>query len=467
MLAGWALGSVPGSAAGGVRCYDAEPVPAVFRRTPSLTASPLVLAFVVLGTAPAAAQYGYFPDQPEAVQVADLSRRPSFYHEKAVLTRGKLGFSFGTDQRVMLLEDPDSIAEEILIAQSYMSGNDLAFMGAGEVEVEGWFFATRMVDDFMLRSHPILRNYPYDPSWGNSLDMRTEGFLAIVAVTPIGASEDLSSKREREAAAEMAIGDAIKIEAGSAAAIGIGDLLDDPEPWLSQRVEVIGKFRGNNLFGDLSIKDKKTPRDFVIKTAEDAIWVTGMRPAGNGFRFDPTRRRDTGKWLRVYGRPWTADGRVYLRAERLELTDSPGDEALEPVDIRVAEREAREARVAPPQVVFSLPLDGEREIPLDSDFRVQFSNRMAADTFHAAVDLLYADEPYYDNPFPELELTYDDGSRTLLVTPHATLEPGRELHLILYRQVEDEHGQRLEPHPLAAEWDEEAVWVLSFRTASP
>lgn len=444
-----------------------NPVPAVFRRTPSLAA--LMVAAVTAGpfAVTAAAQYGYFPDQPEAVEVADLARRPSFYHEKAVLTRGRLGFSMGVglDQRVMALEDPESI-DEILMAQPYMSSNDLAFMGAGEVEVEGWFFATRMVDEFTLRSHPILRNYPYDPSWGDAMDMRKEGFLAIVAVTPIGATESAVSEREREAAAEMAAGDAIKIEAGSAAALTLDQLIADPEPWLSQRVEVIGKFRGNNLFGDLSIKDKKTPRDFVIKTADDAIWVTGMRPAGSGFRFDPTRRRDTGKWLRVYGRPWTSDGMVYLRAERLELADRPDDDSLEPVDIRVAEKEAREADVSPLRVVFSLPLDGEREIPLDSEFRVQFSNRMAAESFHAAVDLLYGDEPYVDNPFPDLEVTYDDGSRSLLVIPNGFLEPEREVHLILYQEIEDEHGQHLEPHPFAAEWDDDAVWVLSFRTAS-
>ena len=110
--------------------------------------------------------------------MADLSRRPSFFHEKAVLTRGKLGFSFGADMRVMVLQDPESI-DEILMAQPYMSSNDLQFMGAGEVEVEGWFFATRMVDEYMLRSHPILRNYPYNPAWGDGMDMRTEGFLPL------------------------------------------------------------------------------------------------------------------------------------------------------------------------------------------------------------------------------------------------------------------------------------------------
>lgn len=413
-----------------------------------------------------AAQYGYFPDQPEAVTVSDLSRTPSRFHERAVMVRGRLGFGIGNDFRVQVLEDPDDAIAEILLAMPYMSGQELQFVGASELEVEGWFFATRMLDEYTLRSHPVLRNYPFDPSWlRDSLDRRTEGYLAAVAVTPYEATEDLATRREREARAEMEIGDAVKVEAGSVPAVSIADLNIDPDPWMSRRIEVVGKFRGNNLFGDLSIRDKKTPRDFVIKTAADAIWVTGMRPAGNGFRLDPKRRRDTNRWLRVYGRPWTADGKVYLRAERIELADEPGDGSLEPVDIRVAEAEARAASYGPLDIVFSLPLDGEREIPLDTVFRVQFSNRMVADSFHAAVDLLYEDEPD-TNPFPELEVTYDEGSRTLLVTPHAAIDPERDLRLILYREIEDEHGQRLEPDPLAEGWGEDAVRVLRFRTAS-
>lgn len=425
------------------------------------------LAAAGLGAAVVAgAQYGYFPDQPELVTVAELSRLPGRYHEEAVLVRGKLGFSFGTDHRVQVLEDRDEIGREILMAASYMSGNELMFLGSTEVEAEGWFFSTRLLDAYTLQMHPILRNYPFDPAWisGNSLDTRTEGFLAVVNVTPIGDSEDLADKREREAKAEMEAGDRIHIAPGSAAPVSLPDLLGGPDPWMNRRVEVVGKFRGNNLFGDLSIKEKKTPRDFVIKTADAAIWVTGMRPAGKGFRLDPKRRRDTGKWLRVYGRPWTADGRVYLRAERIEIAEAPADPALEPVDIRVAEREAREAEFGPLRVVFSLPLDGEREIPLDSAFRVQFSNRMVADSFHASVDLLYENDPDA-NPFPDLEVRYDEGNRTLIVEPHASLEPDREIHLVLYGDIRDEHGQNIEPEPDAADWGEGAAQVLSFRTA--
>ena len=421
---------------------------------------------LVAGPLPAWAQYGYFPEQPEAVSVADLSRLPGRYHESAVLVRGRLGFSFGGDQRVFVLEDPDEIGREILMAESVMSMSRLAFLGASDLEVEGWFFSTRMLDSYTVRMHPILRNYPFDPSWlQSSLDSRSEGFLAIVCGAPMNATEDLASKREREARAEMEAGDAIEIAPGSAATVSLGELLADPERWLSRRVEVVGKFRGNNLFGDLSIRDKRTPRDFVIKAGADAIWVTGMRPAGKGFRLDPRRRRDTGKWLRVYGRPWERDGMLYLRSERIEIAEAPADEALEPVDIREAEREALERDIGPLRVVFSLPLDGEREIPLDSDFRVQFSNRMVPESFHAAVDLVYADEPD-DNPFPDLEVLYDDGSRTLLVNPHAPLAPEREMVLILYREIADEHGQHLAVEPLAEEWGEDAVAVLSFRTAS-
>ncbi len=425
-------------------------------------------AFIALlfGVAfPAAAQYGYFPEQPEAVSVEDLARTPGRYHEKAVLVRGKLGFGMSFDMRVHVLEDPDSFASEILMAEPYMAAQQLQFLGASELEVEGWFFSTRMLDEYTARAHPILRNYPFDPAWIQSIDRRSEGFLAVVSVVPVGASNDLAEERGKEARAEMEIGDAIQIAPGSVPAVSLHDLLAAPDPFLGRRVEVVGKFRGNNLFGDLSIQDKRTPRDFVIKTADDAIWVTGMRPAGKGFRLDPKRRRDTGEWIRVFGRPWMSDGMVFLRAERLELAEHPENPDLEPLDLRIAEDEAREATAAPLRVVFSLPLDGERAIPLDSQFRVQFSNRMDPASFNASVDLLYEND-WDANPFPDLEVTYDAANRTMLVVPNSELEPDRDVFLLLYKEIRDEHGQALEAQPDAAAWDEDAVRVLRFRTAS-
>jgi hypothetical protein len=57
------------------------------------------------------------------------------------------------------------------------------------------------------------------------------------------------------------------------------------EPWKfdTQKVTVLGNFRGRNLFGDLPGAPGKSRYDFVIRGVEGAIWVTNLRPRGNGF----------------------------------------------------------------------------------------------------------------------------------------------------------------------------------------
>ncbi len=193
--------------------------------------------------------------------------------------------------------------------------------------------------------------------------------------------------------------------------------MKDPTPHLGKQVVVLGKFRGSNLYGDLSIKDKRTPRDFVIKVADAAIWVTGRRPRGKGFRLDPSKRRDTGEWLRVVGEPFEDQGTVYLRAVKIEIAEEPDDPDLEPV--RVARAEENELG-PPPEVTFTLPIAGERDIPLTSEFRVQFSKDMKEESFHRNVDLLYADDDGIGNPFPDLSR-----SRTTVRAARSPSVPGR------------------------------------------
>jgi hypothetical protein len=238
-------------------------------------------------------------------------------------------------------------------------------------------------------------------------------------------------------------------------------LLERPEPFTGKRISVIGKFRGNNLYSDLSIRTKKTPRDFVIKVADAAIWVTGRRPRGKGFELNPRMRRDTGKWLKVTGIPWMDDGMTYLKAEKMELVPEPDDPELEPVEA-VEEEEAEELG-PPPEVFFSLPLDGERGIPLDTEFRVQFSNDMNSLSFDRNVDLLYADDDGMGNPFPGMQISYEAADRTLVVIPGRELEPGKELQLILYNGIVDEDGQHLVAVPGAVDIPEAAV-ILTFFT---
>jgi hypothetical protein len=115
-------------------------------------------------------------------------------------------------------------------------------------------------------------------------------------------------------------------------------------------------------------------------------------------------------------------------------------------------------------VTFSIPLDGERGIPLDTDFQVQFSNEMDGASFNRNVDLLYADDDGTGNPFPDLQIRYDDVGRTLVVVPGKKLEPQTEIQLILYDGIRDEDGQPLVAVATDIDFPGVAV-ILTFFTA--
>jgi hypothetical protein len=95
----------------------------------------------------------------------------------------------------------------------------------------------------------------------------------------------------------------------------------------------------------------------------------------------------------------------------------------------------------PPEVVFTLPLDQEQGIDLDTEFRIQFSEDMYPASFEGNVALQYANQ---QESTPEVELNYDVLSRTLVVKS-ATLKPAQEIRLILYEGIVDENGVPLLP----------------------
>src|SRR5687768_14042216 len=75
------------------------------------------------------------------------------------------------------------------------------------------------------------------------------------------------------------------------------------QPWRfeGQKVSVVGQFRGRNLFGDLPSAPAKSRYDFVLRSADAAVWVTDLRPRGKGFDLSVDARVDTGRWLQVTG----------------------------------------------------------------------------------------------------------------------------------------------------------------------
>ena len=399
--------------------------------------------------------------EPVRVSVDELASMGSRYNDRPIITRGKVKYGDMKDQQfnIFELEGEMMTLNAVRIGTGGRGGfEDLRFLSGQEVDISGIFFDMSFVMD--PQYHPVLRYYP-GAKRQDGESFNKDYFIAVSSVDVIVPIENVLDPDKPEDEPDIVDPD---IEASGVNGVDLRELVKDPASYVDEQIVVYGKFRGNNLYGDLSIKDKRTPRDFIIKLADAAIWVTGRRPRGDGFRLDPKKRRDTGKWLNVIGTAWQHDGSgtYYLRAEKIELADKPEDKDLEPVKVVRPEEEILDP---PPEVTFSLPLAGERDIPLDSEFHVQFSNPMQAETFNRNVDLLYADDDGIGNPFPELEVSYDRDSRTLTVRPNKRLEPGKEIELILYDAIEDEDGQKIVAEPGAADREPGAAVIISFRTA--
>jgi hypothetical protein len=212
-------------------------------------------------------------------------------------------------------------------------------------------------------------------------------------------------------------------------------------------VRLRGQFRGQNLFGDLPSASRKRSSDWVVKEDLFAAWVTGKKPRGSGWVFDGGLKRDTGKWLEITGRVSTAQGVVTIEARELALvsTPSPGAPPLQAAQ-PVPPPPPRPQK--PPVVVFSLPLDGERDVPPDTVFKVQFSRDMEETSFKGRVVLRYAGRPQPgDRELDAVKISYQLGTKALEVDPGDLLRPGRIVELVLLPGIVDLDGRPLERRP--------------------
>ncbi|HSD25841.1 MAG TPA: Ig-like domain-containing protein [Vicinamibacteria bacterium] len=224
-------------------------------------------------------------------------------------------------------------------------------------------------------------------------------------------------------------------------------LVTKPQRHDGKMVTVEGQFRGGNLFGDLPSASRKRSSDWVLKEDVFAVWVSGKKAKGEGWTLDPDLKRDTGKWLRVTGRV-RADGPVVtIQATEVVLSRPPAADAPGPAQAQAPLPPPPKPKKAP-VVVFSLPLDGERDVPPDGVFQVQFSKDMDEQSFEDRVVFRYAGRPQPgDNPLDAKRISYDLGHRTLQVDPGDLLRPGRVVELLLLPGILDLDGLPLETRP--------------------
>jgi len=224
-----------------------------------------------------------------------------------------------------------------------------------------------------------------------------------------------------------------------AAVISLEKLVSREGKMDGQLVRVVGKFRGRNLFGDLPARSMRRVDDWVIKDALFAVWVTNKKPKGDGFELDPSIRRDSSRWVEVIGRPTTRNGIVVIDAAQVSLTQPPTPTAEAAPPPPPPERPK-----IPPMIVFSLPLDGDSDFDFSGRIIVQFNNDMEEDSFKGRVGLRYEGPPLPGDPgFERMRVSYNPGSKALIVDPGAPILRGRILDLVLLTGIVDVDGQPL------------------------
>ncbi len=318
----------------------------------------LVIVVVAAGTA--------WPQAPtrRLATIDALKQYPGFFHLQSVVLRGEID---DATPRLQLKADEQTI--RVLL-------DDGVSTKKGTVEVRGV-----LID--------VGRLEPGDPRVGGFAEGRDadrwprpgeELFVRVSAIAEVPPSATTASVR----------------------AIAL-------EPWKfdTQRVTVLGNFRGRNLFGDLPGAPGKSRYDFVLRGVEGAIWVTNLRPRGSGFELDVNRRVDSDRWLEVTGTIVRERGLVFIDATRLTLAKAP--QATE----APAESAAPAVPLEPVLVVFSSPTDGETEVTASGAIRIQFSRGLSEPSLAGRLRVSYVGATA-DATLP-FQTTYDGANRALVL----------------------------------------------------
>jgi hypothetical protein len=363
----------------------------------------LVIAF----TATVSAQ----PAARRATNIAALLTHPEFYHLRSVVIVGEVKRFDSGELRV----STDAGSLPIVFKGSAPDGLD-------EVRGEFWDLGRMNAGDPRLAAYDVNTTFKIDP---NGPWPRPGQIVAIVAASVASAAVP--------------------------PAPSIRNIALYPSRYADQRVTVTGQFGGRNLLGDLPDAPAQSRYDFVLRSADAAIWVTHLRPRGKDFELALDARIDTGRWLEVSGTLQQGRGLQWLDASAgtLALTQPP-KEAPKETQIKVAP-------APPPEVVFSAPIADETDVALNTTVRIQFSRDIDPSTFKGRVAATYgqtdAREPG-EAAAPPVAFTtqYLPGTRVLELRFANPLERFRTVMIELHEGILGTDKQPLAP------------WKLAFQT---
>jgi hypothetical protein len=357
---------------------------------------------LLLATAAVVAQ----PMSRRATTIPAIKAFPAFYNGTSVLLRAEIRQD---GQRASLAAGEDVIPAFI---RSDVSGS-----GTLEVRAEVWDIGRLAPEDSRFAGKDLRSLLGVEPatSWPRP------GELVIVNVTSATPAAPLTAPSLR-------------------------NVVLAPDRYADQRVTIQGQFRGRNLFGD---QPQAPPggdgrKEFVLRSADATVWVTGKPPKGRGFVFDVNSRLDTRRWLEVSGVVKEERGLVWLVAEELKETSPEAEKAPETIV---------SAAPIPPEVLFSAPTNDETDVPLNTKVRVQFSRDINADTLKGHVRIAYSGAQATERGEPQApglqaRLNYNRGTRVLEIVFSEPLERFRTITIQLGEDIIGTDGQPLKPFTL-------------------
>jgi hypothetical protein len=225
-----------------------------------------------------------------------------------------------------------------------------------------------------------------------------------------------------------------------------------PARYADQQVTVRGQFSGRNLLGELPDSPANSVYDFVVRSADAALWISHIRPRGRDFDLALDARVDTRRWIEVTG--------VLRQRRGLQWLDATaGKIALtQPVAEIMADAEPIAVPAAPPpDVMFSLPFRDEAEVPTATRIRIQFSRDIAPATLKDRVRVAYqlpagAAGGEQDEWITGLATDYQAAKRVLEIRFATRLERFRTVRVELLEGILGTDDQPLKP------------WNLTFTT---
>jgi hypothetical protein len=367
---------------------------------------------LVLVSAAAIAQ----PGARRATNIQALLAYPGFYHGRQILVVGKVSTNDSAEVRVA----DDTASVHIVTKGSAPDGLD-------EVRGEFWDLGRMKPDDPRLAGYDLRTTFHLDPdgAWPRSGDV-----VAIIASSIAPTSPPVAPS--------------------------IRSIALNPSRYADQTVTISGQFAGRNLLGDLPDAPARSRYDFVLRSADAAIWVANIRPRakdqGKDVELSLDARIDTGRWVQVAGKVVQGRGLVWIDADAGSFTFVKPPAETAPA---AEEEEIRVPAAPPPEVIFSAPTQDDTDVPLGATVRIQFSRDLDPATLKGRVKAHYlaeqsAERGEPDTPAADLTFRYLPANRELEIKFTKPLERFRTVKVDLLDGILGTDKQPLKP------------WTLTF-----